>query len=170
MNNSKQLLLEKIQDKFKNTINPPKPSINLHALIEEAKKNKKIDENLLLPKTPHIGQSLMNLLDGGAWSSLMGLYGVDFKDYFTMDEVNKVQNFQIKEFNERILEIEDEKRWFAEFFHNEICKIKEVDSLKECNGIEIGSGTGVMAEWMSDKVNHLTCIFSNRSCFELFII
>jgi len=125
------------------------------ATLEEQAKHTNWEE----PNTEHIGQTnIVSLLDGFNWNSLMGLYGIDFRDYFIMDEFGKMKDFRIKDFNNRILDVEKEKRWFAQYIHNKICEMKGIDSLKECNGIEIGSGTGVMAEWMASRVKHLTCV------------
>jgi|10_taG_2_1085330.scaffolds.fasta_scaffold87905_2 2-polyprenyl-3-methyl-5-hydroxy-6-metoxy-1,4-benzoquinol methylase len=123
------------------------------ATLEEQAKHTNWEE----PNTEHIGQTIVNLLVGQKWDDLMGLYGIDFRNYFVMDKFNKVKDFRIKDFNNRILEIEKEKRWFAQYIHDKLCEMKGIDSLKECNGIEIGSGTGIMAEWMAGRVKHLTC-------------
>lgn len=102
--------------------------------------------------------SIEELNIGGQWNSILGLYGIDIRKYFIVDEVNKINGFRLDDFKTKMSEIENEKKWCMKHIYNKICEIKKVDSLKEFNVIEIGSGTGIMAEWLSNKVNHVTCV------------
>ena len=150
-------MMKDLEKAFDNMINPKPKELDISELMVQLSEKTGIE----IRDEINVGQSVMGLMSGTDWDSLLGLYGIDFNDYFVMDELNKVKSFRIDDFNKRILEIENEKRWHASHIHNQICKLKETESLKEFNTLEIGSGTGVMANWMSDKVNLLYCLDIN---------
>lgn len=158
-------MMKDLEKAFDNMINPKPKELDISKLIVQMHKEyaQHISDKpeIEIRDEINVGQSLMGLMNGTNWDSLLGLYGIDFNDYFVMDDLNKVKSFRIDEFNKRILEIENEKRWHASHIHTQICKLKEIESLKECKALEIGSGTGVMANWMSDKVNLLHCLDIN---------
>ena len=88
MANRKNLYQEYEQDLFT-------PEVE-EATLEEQAKHTNWEE----PNIEHIGQTnIVSLLDGFNWNSLMGLYGIDFRDYFIMDEFGKMKDFRIKDFN-----------------------------------------------------------------------
>ena len=107
-----------------------------------------------------------NLFHGNGWDSLSGLYGLDFQEYFLFNGNNKLESFQVENFNKKIYEIENEKRQSLINIHDKICELKKLKSLKKCNVIEIGSGLGVMANTISDKVNSLLCLDINPHLLE----
>ena len=75
------------------------------------------------------------------------LYGIDLPDYKTKEELEN-----------KLSEVKQEKTNVIGYIYNTICEAKGVDTLSDCNAVEIGPGAGIMLDWLAPKINHLSCV------------
>ena len=106
-------------------------------------------------------------LAAGEEQLLSLLYGLHFPEYkIYKDGTDKVIGFDDKRFNKRILEIKEEKICIIENIYNTFCELRGIDTLSNCNVIEIGPGAGIMANWLSPKIKHLNCVDISKSILD----
>ena len=96
------------------------------------------------------------------------LYGIHMPDYkIYKDGTDKLIGFDDKRFNKRILEIKEEKIYImVKYIYNTFCELRGIDTLSNCNVIEIGPGAGIMANWLSPKIKHLNCVDISKSILD----
>ena len=75
------------------------------------------------------------------------LYGIHLPDYKTKEELEN-----------KLSEVKQEKTNVIGYIYNTICEAKGVDTLSDCNAVEIGPGAGIMLDWLAPKINHLSCV------------